>query len=92
MEKTCKPTIAGILNIVGGALNLMGLIVVVVIFLFFMPVAMSYGPGPIPELGKWAIPGVLESMLLIAAVAMDTGPVCGNIDCMWDSVIVSVFR
>ena len=26
------------------------------------------GPGPVPELSRWLIPGVLETILLIAAI------------------------
>jgi len=67
MEKTWKPVVAGILNIVAGALNIFGFFGVI-IAMFFIPVSMNIGPGPAPEFGRWLIPGVIESILLIAAI------------------------
>ena len=66
VQKTWKPTVAGILNIVGGALRILGSIAVLIGIMFFIPVASSIGPGPVPELGRWLIPGVLETILVIA--------------------------
>jgi hypothetical protein len=66
--KTWKPTVAGILDIVGGALSILGAIAVFLGILFFIPISRSAGPGPVPEMGPWMIPGIVEAILLIAAV------------------------
>ena len=68
VPKTWKPTVAGILDIVGGALSILGAIALFLGVLFFIPVSSSGGPGPVPEMGWWMIPGILEAILLIAAV------------------------
>ncbi len=68
VQKTWKPIVAGILNIVGGALRILGSIAVLIGIMFFIPVATSVGPGPVPEMERWLIPGVLEIILVIAAV------------------------
>ncbi len=67
-SKTWKPTVAGILNIVGGALFILGAIAVLLGILFFIPISRSTGPGPVPEIGGWMIPGNLEAILVIAAI------------------------
>jgi len=68
VPKTWKPTVSGILDIVGGALSILGAIAVFLGILFFIPISMSAGPGPVPEMGCWMIPGILEAILPIAAV------------------------
>jgi hypothetical protein len=68
VSKTWKPTVAGILDIVGGALSILGAIAVLLGILFFIPILRSAGPGPVPEMGCWMIPGILEAGFLIAAV------------------------
>jgi hypothetical protein len=68
VAKTWKPTVAGILDIVGGALSILGASAVFLGILFFIPISRSAGPGPVPEMGCWMIPGILEAILLIAAV------------------------
>ena len=68
VQKTWKPLVAGILNIVGGALRILGSIMVIIGIMFFLPVYTAVGTGPVPELGRWLIPGVMETILLIAAV------------------------
>ena len=67
MEKTWKPVTAGILDIVAGALSILGFLGVLVA-LVFIPVSMCNGPGSAPQLGDWLIPGVMQTILLIAAV------------------------
>ncbi|MFC1971411.1 hypothetical protein ACFLV0_05765 [Chloroflexota bacterium] len=67
-QKTWKPMVAGILDIVGGALTVLGAIAVFIGIMFFIPISRSVGPGPIPEMECWMIPGVLEAILVIAAV------------------------
>jgi hypothetical protein len=68
IPKTWKPTVAGILDIVGGALSILAAIALFLGILFFIPISSSGGPGPVPEMGWWMIPGILEAILLIAAV------------------------
>ncbi|MFC1980598.1 hypothetical protein ACFLVS_07185 [Chloroflexota bacterium] len=68
VQKTWKPIVAGILNIVGGALRILGSIAVLLGIMFFIPVATSVGPGPIPEMERWLIPGVLQTILVITTV------------------------
>jgi len=68
VPKTWKPTVAGILDIIGGALSILGAIAVLLGILFFIPISRSGGPGPVPEMGCWMIPGIPEAILLIAAV------------------------
>jgi hypothetical protein len=68
VQKTWKPLVAGILNIVGGALRILGSIMAIIGIMFFLPVYTAVGPGPVPEFGRWLIPGVIEAILLIAAV------------------------
>ena len=68
VQKTWKPIVAGILNIVGGALRILGSIGVIIGIMFFLPVSTTVGPGPVPEFGRWLIPGVMETILLIAIV------------------------
>jgi len=60
--------VAGILDIVGGALSILGSIAVLIGIMFFIPVATSVGPGPVPDMYRWLIPGVSETILVIAAV------------------------
>ena len=68
VQKTWKPIVAGILSIVSGALRILGFIGVIIGIMFFLPVYTAVGPGPVPEFGHWLIPGVLQTILLIAAV------------------------
>jgi len=68
VKRTWKPMVAGILNIVGGALRILGSIAVLIGIMFFILVATSVGPGPVPEMDRWLIPGVLETILIIAVV------------------------
>jgi len=68
VPKTWKPTVAGILDIVGGALSILGAIAVFLGILFFIPISRSAGPGPVPEMGCWMIPGILDAISWIVAV------------------------
>ena len=68
IQQTWKPTVAGILNIVSGALSILGSIGAIIGILFFIPFTTSIGPGPVPGLDSWLIPGVFETILVIAAV------------------------
>lgn len=70
IQKTWKPMVAGILDIVGGALSILGSIAVLIGIMFFIPVATSVGPGPVPDMCRWLIPGVSETILVIAAVLL----------------------
>ena len=67
-QKTWKPLVAGILDIVGGASGIIGSIVAILGILFFIPVAITGGPGPVPDMPNWMIPGVLSSILIIGGV------------------------
>ena len=68
MEKTWKPVVAGVLNIVAGAFSILGFIGVIIGIIVFVPFFLSVGPGPVPEFGHWLVPGFIETILLIAAV------------------------
>ena len=68
VEKTWKPITAGILNIVGGALRILGAIVLLIGVMFFIPVAVSVSPGPVPDMPNLMIPGVLSTILVIGLV------------------------
>ena len=68
VRKTWKPIVAGILDIVGGASGIIGSIVAILGILFFIPVATTGGPGPVPDMPNWMIPGVLSSILIVGAV------------------------
>ncbi|MFC1982967.1 ComEC/Rec2 family competence protein [Chloroflexota bacterium] len=52
-QKTWKPMVAGILDIVGGALTVVGAIAVFVGIIFFIPISRSVGPGPVPEIAAY---------------------------------------
>jgi hypothetical protein len=67
-NKTWKPMVAGILEIVGGALSVLGAIGVIIGIMLFLPVYTAAGPGPVPDFGHWLIPGMLETTILIMAV------------------------
>ena len=68
VEKTWKPIVAGILNIVCGALRILGAIAMLIGIMFFIPVAVTGGPGPVPDMADWMIPGVLSTILVIGVV------------------------
>jgi len=68
MKKTWKPIAAGILNIVAGALSILGFIGVIIGMTIFVPLSVAVGPGPVPEFGRWLVPGFIETILLIVAV------------------------
>jgi len=68
VQKTWKPMVGGILDIVGGALRILGSIAVLIGIMFFIPVAVTGGPGPVPEMARWLIPGALETILVIATI------------------------
>jgi len=70
VQKTWKPIVAGILNIVSGALRILGAIVLLIGVMFFIPVAVSVGPGPIPDMPNWMIPGVLSTILIIGLIVL----------------------
>ena len=67
-QKTWKPIVAGILDIVGGASGFIGAIVALVGVLFFISFSQSVGPGPQPDMSFAIIPGVLSSILIIGLV------------------------
>ena len=67
-QKTWKPLVAGILDIVAGASRIIGAIVAILVILFFMPIAVTGGPGPVPDMPNWMIPGVLSSILIMGVV------------------------
>ncbi|MFC1982944.1 hypothetical protein ACFLV5_04105 [Chloroflexota bacterium] len=66
--KTWKPVTAGILDIVGGVLTVLGAVALFVGIMFFIPISRSVGPGPVPEMERWMVPGVLETILVIGVV------------------------
>ena len=68
VQKTWKPMVGGILDIVGGALRILGSIAVLIGIMFFIPVAVTGGPVPVPEMARWLIPGALETILVIATI------------------------
>jgi hypothetical protein len=68
MNKTWKPIAAGILDIIGGGLRILGSIAVLIGIMFFIPVATSVGLGPVPGVAQGLIPGVLNTILIIAIV------------------------
>ena len=68
VERTWKPITAGILNIVGGALRILGAIVLFIGIMFFIPVAVSVGAGPVPDMPNLMIPGVISTILVIGLV------------------------
>ena len=68
VNTTWKPIVAGILDIVGGALSILGAIMLLIGIMFFIPVAMSGGPRPVPDMPHWMIPGVLSTVLVIGMV------------------------
>ena len=68
IKKTWKPIVAGILNIVGGALRILGAIALLIGVMFFIPVAVTGGPGPVPDMPNWMIPSVLSTILVIGMV------------------------
>jgi hypothetical protein len=65
---TWKPMVAGILDIVCGAMRIIGAIAVLAGIMFFIPVATSVGPGPVPDMPNWMIPGVLSTILIIGLI------------------------
>jgi hypothetical protein len=67
-NKTWKPMVAGILEIVGGALSVLGAIGVIIGIMLFLPVYTAAGPGPVPDFGHWLIPGMLETLPVIGGV------------------------
>ena len=70
VQKTWKPIVAGILDIVGGALRIFGSFAVLIGIMFFIPVAVTGGPGPVPEMARWLIPSVLQMILIIATILL----------------------
>jgi hypothetical protein len=66
--KTWKPTVAGILDIVSGASGLIGGLVVLLGVMFFFPVASWGGPGPVPDMPNWAVPGILSAIAVIGLI------------------------
>ena len=69
MTKTWRPVTAGILDIVGGAFNLLGFIGILVA-MAFIPVAMTYVTAIDPILGAWIDSGLLQNILWISAIAL----------------------
>ncbi len=70
VQKTWKPMVAGILNIVSGSLRILSSIAVFIGIMLFIPVATSIGPGPVPDMPRWIVPGVLASILIIGVVLL----------------------
>ena len=70
INKTWKPIVAGILSIISGALRILGAIALLIGIMFFIPVAVSVGPGPIPDMPNWMIPGVLSTILIIGLIVL----------------------
>jgi hypothetical protein len=68
VNQTWKPTVAGILNIVGGALRILAAIALVIGIMFFVPVSVTGGPGPVPDMPNWMIPGVLSTILVAGSL------------------------
>ncbi|MFC2018821.1 hypothetical protein ACFLU4_02540 [Chloroflexota bacterium] len=82
MEKTAKPTIAGILNIVAGAFNILGFLGVIIGILVLVPFSSSCGPGPAPEFGRLLVASNVGVILWIGALfLLVTGilPIIGGI-------------
>lgn len=70
VQKTWKPMAAGILDIVGGSLRILGSIAALIGIMFFVPIAKSVGPGLVPEYGRWLVPRVIETLLAIAVIVL----------------------
>jgi hypothetical protein len=78
VEKTWKPTVAGILNIIAGVLSLLGFIgvIVAIVIVSSSPFIFDYIPEMVP------ITGLLETiMALVAVYLLITGvlPLLGGI-------------
>ena len=83
VQKTWQPTVAGILNIIAGALSAFGLLGVIVGILFFIPVTTSVGPEPFPEFEQWMFPGISKAILVIASIYLlivSIVPIIGGIN------------
>ena len=65
INKTWKPIVAGILSIISGALRILGAIAMLLAIMFFIPVTVTGGPGPVPDIPHWMIPNVLSTILVI---------------------------
>ena len=68
VSTTWKPILAGILNIVCGALRILGAIMLLIGIMFFIPVIMTGGLGPVPDMPNWMVPGVLSTVMVIGMV------------------------
>ncbi len=68
VQKTWKPMAAGILDIIGGVLRILGSIAGLIGIMFFIPVATSVDPWAVPEMERWLISGVLETLLIVAII------------------------
>jgi len=82
MEKTAKPTIAGILNIVAGAFNIIAFLGVLIGILVFVPFTASYGPGTAPPYSQLLVASNVGIILWIVALfLLVTGvlPIIGGI-------------
>jgi len=82
MDKTWKPTTAGILTIISGALTILGSIGLILGMMFFIPVAQSFGPSPMPEFGAWMIPNILSTVLIggvVYLIIVGIIPIIGGI-------------
>ena len=61
MQKTWKPIVAGILDIVSGVSGLIGAGIATLIVFSVVPFAISVGPGPVRDI---PITGILSSILI----------------------------
>ena len=75
MEKTWKPTVAGILNIVSGALSLVMLAFVVIGVSVFMIAEGTHMPGYMPAMG----PGLLSTAIAMPVLIADVLAIVGGI-------------
>jgi len=67
VQKTWKPTVAGILDIISGVTELIGA-VVVTLALIFIPVASSVVSDVAPEVAHWLILDSLYPLLILIPV------------------------
>jgi len=81
MEKTWKPTVTGILDIVAGAFSLVGLILLILGIAFFMIASRTGGlnlPGPMP-MSLPIVPAALLVAIALPLLIADVLAIIGGI-------------
>ena len=69
VKRTAMPTVAGILEIISGAISILAFIGIMIAF-FFIPASMTVSPGPAEEFGLWSFSILSGVFLAIGAVVM----------------------